>query len=112
MDKRRYPTVVAFGPTDHGNMAEAIQVFVDQMGWRKMAAIRDKLVKLSGLNTMFLVHFTNLQKKFEGKNTAGKYDLSTFEFDSTKSDSMPVKYALYKELLLKAANATRGGKSI
>ena len=99
MDKNRYPTVVAFGPTDHGNMADAIQTFVDSFGWRRMVALHDTMTNFPGLSTFYQVHVGNLKKRFDA--ATGKYDIRTHTFDSKVTTT-------YEKLLLAAVNESRG----
>ncbi|OWA51740.1 hypothetical protein BV898_16211 [Hypsibius exemplaris] len=78
-NKKRYPTVTAFGPVDLQSFANAVELFLDQYSWRTVTLMCDKLNRWPLLSAVYSILCQNVQMKLESNH---RYSVNFIPFDS------------------------------
>ncbi|OQV21221.1 Atrial natriuretic peptide receptor 1 [Hypsibius exemplaris] len=78
-NKKRYPTVTAYGPVDIQSFANAAKMFLDRNSWRTVTLMCDKINRWPLLSTVYFLLCQNVQMKLESDR---QYSVNLIPFDS------------------------------
>ncbi|GAV06355.1 hypothetical protein RvY_16364 [Ramazzottius varieornatus] len=84
-DKRRFPTVIAYGPPDHPSLALAGKRLLDKFAWTTVTFLCDQLTQYPALAGFYQTACRNFRQMLDSDNAGNKYILYTLSFDSNNT---------------------------